>query len=101
MEALAGLVERVTFHNADRLLRAAPQGARPARFGDHGGARRLHQPGRVGADERYLGERLLYTGVARGERLVVLVGQRCALAIAVRNQGARRRWCRLREWLRA
>ena len=25
--------------------------------------------------------------------------QRRALAIAVRNHGARRRWCRLREWL--
>jgi exodeoxyribonuclease V alpha subunit len=30
---------------------------------------------------------------------VVLVGQRKALAIAVRNQGARRRWSKLREWL--
>jgi hypothetical protein len=30
---------------------------------------------------------------------VVLVGQRQALAIAVRNQGGRRRWSRLREWL--
>ena len=46
-----------------------------------------------------LARNLLYTGVTRGKRLVVLVGQRRALAIAVRNQGARRRWCRLREWL--
>jgi ATP-dependent exoDNAse (exonuclease V) alpha subunit len=30
---------------------------------------------------------------------VVLVGQRKALAIAVRNQGARRRWSKLREHL--
>jgi exodeoxyribonuclease V alpha subunit len=37
--------------------------------------------------------------VTRGKRLVVLVGQRKALAIAVRNQGARRRWSKLREWL--
>ena len=42
---------------------------------------------------------LLYTGVTRGKRLVVLVGSRKALAIAVRNAGARRRWSKLREWL--
>jgi len=42
---------------------------------------------------------LLYTGITRARRLVVLVGQRKALAIAVRNQGTRRRWSNLREWL--
>lgn len=42
---------------------------------------------------------LLYTGVTRARRLVVLVGQRKALAIAVRNRGARRRWSKLGEWL--
>ena len=31
--------------------------------------------------------------------LVVLVGQRKALAIAVRNHGSRRRWAKLREHL--
>ena len=46
-----------------------------------------------------LTRKLLYTGLTRGKRLVVLVGQRRALAIAVGNQGARRRWSRLREWL--
>jgi exodeoxyribonuclease V alpha subunit len=46
-----------------------------------------------------LARNLLYTGVTRGKRLVVLVGQRKALAIAVRNQGGRRRWSKLREWL--
>ena len=46
-----------------------------------------------------LTRKLLYTGLTRGKRLVVLVGQRRALAIAVRNQGARRRWSRLRDWL--
>ena len=46
-----------------------------------------------------LGRNLLYTGVTRAKRLVVLVGQRKALAIAVRNQGTRRRWSKLREWL--
>jgi len=42
---------------------------------------------------------LVYTGVTRGKRLVVLVGQRKALAIAVRGGGTRRRWSKLREWL--
>jgi exodeoxyribonuclease V alpha subunit len=46
-----------------------------------------------------LARNLLYTGVTRGKRLVVLVGQRQALAIAVRNQGSRRRWSKLREHL--
>ena len=46
-----------------------------------------------------LARNLLYTGVTRGKRLVVLVGQRKALAMAVRNGGARRRWAKLREWL--
>src|SRR5919107_5042518 len=46
-----------------------------------------------------LARNLLYTGVTRGKRLVVLVGQRRALAIAVKNHGARRRWSKLREWL--
>ena len=35
---------------------------------------------------------LLYTGVTRGKRLVVLVGQKKAIAIAVRNVSGRRRW---------
>ena len=44
---------------------------------------------------------LLYTGVTRGRRLVVLVGQRKAVALAVRNVSGRRRWSKLREWLSA
>jgi exodeoxyribonuclease V alpha subunit len=42
---------------------------------------------------------LLYTGVTRGKRLVVLVGQRRALGIAVRGEQTRRRWSKLGEWL--
>jgi exodeoxyribonuclease V alpha subunit len=42
---------------------------------------------------------LLYTAVTRGKRLVVVVGQRKALAIAVKGSGSRRRWSKLREWL--
>jgi exodeoxyribonuclease V alpha subunit len=44
---------------------------------------------------------LLYTGVTRGKRLVVLVGQRKAVAIAVRNISGRRRWSKLNEWLKS
>jgi ATP-dependent exoDNAse (exonuclease V) alpha subunit len=43
---------------------------------------------------------LPYTGVTRGKRLVVLVGQKKAIAIAVRNVSGRRRWSKLDEWLR-
>jgi exodeoxyribonuclease V alpha subunit len=43
---------------------------------------------------------LLYTGVTRGKKLVVLVGQKKAVAIAVRNVIGRRRWSKLNEWLR-
>src|SRR6202041_1627369 len=42
---------------------------------------------------------LLYTGVTRGKRLVVLVGQKKAIAIAVRNVSGRRRWSQLDERL--
>ena len=43
---------------------------------------------------------LLYTGVTRGKKLVVLVGQKKAIAIAVRNVSGRRRWSKLDDWLR-
>ncbi|AOX18490.1 SF1B family DNA helicase RecD2 [Kozakia baliensis] len=46
-----------------------------------------------------LARNLLYTGVTRGRKLVVLVGQKKALTIAVRNQGGKRRWSKLKEWL--
>ena len=42
---------------------------------------------------------LLYTGLTRGKRLVVLVGQKKAVVIAVRNVSGRHRWSKLREWL--
>ncbi|MBB1493269.1 ATP-binding domain-containing protein, partial [Paracoccus sp. MC1854] len=44
---------------------------------------------------------LLYTGVTRGRKLVVLVGQRKAVAIAVGSVAGRRRWTKLAEWLAA
>jgi exodeoxyribonuclease V alpha subunit len=42
---------------------------------------------------------LLYTGITRGKKLVVLVGQKKAIAIAVRNVSGRRRWSKPDEWL--
>lgn len=42
---------------------------------------------------------LLYTGVTRGKKLVVLVGQQKAIAIAVRSLAGRRRWSKLHDWL--
>jgi len=43
---------------------------------------------------------LLYTAVIRGKKLVVLLGQKKAVAIAVRNVSGRRRFSKLHEWLR-
>ena len=42
---------------------------------------------------------LLYTAVTRGKRLVVIVGQKKAMAIAVKGKQLRRRWSKLREHL--
>ena len=44
---------------------------------------------------------LVYTGVTRGKRLVVIVGQKRALAMAVRGGQEKRRWSKLRERLAA
>ena len=46
-----------------------------------------------------LERKLVYTGVTRGKRLVVVVGQKRALAMAVRGGDAGRRWSKLRELL--
>jgi exodeoxyribonuclease V alpha subunit len=42
---------------------------------------------------------LIYTGVTRGKKLVVLVGRKKAVAIAVKNVSGRKRWSKLGEWL--
>ena len=42
---------------------------------------------------------LFYTGVTRGKRLVVVVGQGKAVAIAAKSVSGGRRWSKLREWL--
>ncbi len=43
---------------------------------------------------------LVYTGFTRGKRLVVLVGQRKALMMAVKDSRAAQRWSKLSFWLR-
>jgi len=48
-----------------------------------------------------LGRSLLYTAVTRGKRLVVVVGSRRAIALAVGNATARARWTYLAERIRA
>jgi exodeoxyribonuclease V alpha subunit len=42
---------------------------------------------------------LLYTGITRGKKLVILVGTRKALAIAIKNNKPQKRYTRLRERL--
>ncbi|WP_046867443.1 SF1B family DNA helicase RecD2 [Microvirga massiliensis] len=46
-----------------------------------------------------LARNLVYTAVTRGKRLVVIIGQKKALGIAVRGGQMKPRWTRLREWL--
>ena len=48
-----------------------------------------------------LARNLLYTAVTRGKRLVVLIGQRKAIGIAVRGGNMKRRWTKLSEWMKA
>ncbi|HVV86188.1 MAG TPA: ATP-dependent RecD-like DNA helicase [Kofleriaceae bacterium] len=48
-----------------------------------------------------LGRSLLYTAVTRGKKLVIVVGSRRALAMAVRNETSRQRWTWLAERIRA
>jgi len=43
---------------------------------------------------------LLYTGITRGKQLVVLIGQKRALRIALEESGEMQRWSKLGEWLR-
>ena len=43
---------------------------------------------------------LVYTGITRAKKLVVLVGQRKAMAIAVKDSRAEAQWSKLNQWLR-
>lgn len=42
---------------------------------------------------------LLYTGITRGKKMVILVGQKKAIGMAVKGRVEGRRWSKLREWL--
>ncbi len=42
---------------------------------------------------------LLYTGITRGKKMVVLVGQKKAIGMAVKGRVQDRRWSKLGEWL--
>jgi exodeoxyribonuclease V alpha subunit len=44
---------------------------------------------------------LIYTGITRGKRLLVLIGQKKALGIAVRNDRPQRRYSGLLSSLRS
>ncbi len=42
---------------------------------------------------------LLYTGITRGRKLVILVGERKAVGMAVKGKVETRRWSKLAEWM--
>ena len=42
---------------------------------------------------------LLYTGITRGKKMVVLVGQKKAIGMAVKGRVEGRRWSKLEEWM--
>jgi exodeoxyribonuclease V alpha subunit len=44
---------------------------------------------------------LIYTAITRGKRLVVIIGQKKALAIAVKDNTSSHRYSKLKEWLMA
>lgn len=44
---------------------------------------------------------LIYTGITRGKTLVVLVGQKRALAMAVKGKQVEQRWSKLKERLKS
>ena len=44
---------------------------------------------------------LIYTGITRGKRLVIVVGQKKALVIAIKQQKEQKRWSTLKERLQA
>ena len=46
-----------------------------------------------------LRKNLIYTGITRGQKLVILVGQKKALEIALQKNKNEPRWSKLKEWL--
>ena len=47
-----------------------------------------------------LQKNLLYTAITRGKKLVVIVGQKKAIGLAVRNNKGLMRYTKLKEWLK-
>lgn len=47
-----------------------------------------------------LKKKLLYTGVTRGKKIVILVGDKKSIAIAIHNKTAEKRYTKLKEWLK-
>ena len=47
-----------------------------------------------------LARNLLYTGVTRGKRLVILIGQKKAIGMAIRNNQTKKRLTKLSQWLK-
>jgi exodeoxyribonuclease V alpha subunit len=43
---------------------------------------------------------LIYTAVTRGKNLVIIIGQKKALAMAVRDSKSSERYSKLQEWLK-
>ena len=50
---------------------------------------------------RMLRRNLIYTAITRGKKLVVIIGQKKALAIAVKDNTSSHRYSKLKEWLMA
>ena len=44
---------------------------------------------------------LIYTAITRGKKLVVIIGQKKALAMAVKDNASSHRYSKLKEWLMA
>ena len=42
---------------------------------------------------------LLYTGITRGKKLVIIIGEKRALSMAVRDKQTLRRYTKLKDWL--
>jgi len=50
---------------------------------------------------RMLRRNLIYTAITRGKKLVIIIGQKKALAIAVKDNTSSHRYSKLKEWLMA
>ena len=53
----------------------------------------------IGNFPKVLRRNLIYTAITRGKKLVVIIGQKKALAMAVKDTTSSHRYSKLREWL--